>query len=347
MSTQQTGFLVASACESTRSRVAELLSTFPSPCGVTSITDFAALETVPATGIDVVVVGDIYATPEGIGLLRERCPAVPVIRLSACSSSGSPADSADKAEMSLPLEQLEEGPFFRVVGWALEHKSLLSGSDADTASTQVADDHDSLEDAVWRLSEPDRERIDLIVNTSHELRTPLTAMQYGLGNLLKGVAGPVAEKQRVYLEMLKAECGRMLTTVESILNVQEAGTGAVELNTVPLLFSRLVDRCVASLAGQITDHEVTVEVSAIPGFIACDPYMMQRAVSNVLRNAVQFSPFGGAVDVSLAEDSEGWFALDIVDAGRGIEPQYLDRVTEPYFQVDGQIEGTGLGLSIT
>ncbi len=347
MNSRPIGFLVASASQLTRLRIEELLNAFPSPCNITRITNLSELQTASPDGVDVAIASDLCVTPEKLGLLRQSCPGVPVIRISADDSPGTREDSTESAELCLPADQLEEGPFFRVVGWALEHKSLLSGSDAADAEPEpVAEERDSLEDAMWHLSGRDRERIDLIVNTSHELRTPLTAMLYGLGNLLKGVAGPVEEKPRVYLEMLKAECERMLTTVEDLLNVQQADAGAVLLHTVPLFFGRLVDRRVAALEDEVADRELSVDVSTVPGFIACDPHRMQRAVSNVLKNAVRFSPFGGTIRVSLTKEDDGWFALSIEDEGEGIEPQYLDKVMEPYFQVDGQIEGTGLGLSI-
>jgi signal transduction histidine kinase len=344
------GFLIVTASEELRSRIEQMLDAFPSPCRVAPVENFAQAEgAIASGGISIAVVDEGCTVAEQLAAFREQRPGVPVILISALpsSSAAAEAESPGDAQVRLFPDQLDEGQFFRAVGWVLEHRNLIAERVAEAEFAGAKGESSVLEEAVWQLDRHDRERVDFIVNTSHELRTPLTSMLYGLSNLLKGVAGPIGERPRAYLDMFKAECLRMMTTVETILDVQRAGAGTLEPSKVTLVVGRLLERCLAALRDEALEREVTFDVSVTPAFLACDPRMMQRAITNVLRNAVQFSPFGGAVRIEATELSNQQLQITIADEGDGIEPQYLGRVMEPYFQVDGQISGTGLGLSIT
>jgi CheY-like chemotaxis protein/anti-sigma regulatory factor (Ser/Thr protein kinase) len=91
-----------------------------------------------------------------------------------------------------------------------------------------------------------------------------------------------------------------------------------------------------------------ISVGSLRCFVNCDPRKMERVVSNVIQNAVNFTPEGGAVEVILRADEQepSWVALEVVDNGIGIGAEHLGRVTERYYRVGEHIAGTGLGLAL-
>ncbi|NQT93035.1 MAG: response regulator [Lentisphaerae bacterium] len=209
----------------------------------------------------------------------------------------------------------------------------------------------ALEDAVRRLEVHDKARSDFVSNVSHELRTPLTSMIYAVANLLRGVAGPLPEKVKHYIEMLEGDCNRLLGTVSDILDLRRIEGGTLELRKTKVPFGRLVSRVASSLRAQMENKAVDLGEQGVGGswFVDCDSQKMERVILNVVGNAVKFTPEGGTIDVLLEDDpARGEHVLLTVrDSGVGIPSDALERVMERYFTVGEQASGTGLGLAIS
>jgi PAS domain S-box-containing protein len=204
--------------------------------------------------------------------------------------------------------------------------------------------------AMARLEEQDRARADFVSNVSHELKTPLASMTFEIGNLLEGVAGPIPERAAEYLEMLNEDCRRMSKTVEDVLDLSRLETNTLKLNKKRIPFDRLVRRTAIALKTEAQAMNIEMRLSLEQGgvFAACDVFKMERAIINILGNAIKFTPEGGTVDITLRRESPspGYLLLEITDTGIGIAPEYVDRVTEKYFRVGEHVCGTGLGLPI-
>lgn len=209
---------------------------------------------------------------------------------------------------------------------------------------------EALEDAVARLEEHDRARMQFVSNVSHELRTPLTSMIYAVANMLRGVLGPISDPVRKYLTMLDGDSKRLLTTVNDILDLRNIENESLTLARATIPFGRLVSRSLESLA--VRTQQKGIAFSVNPGvsglFSDCDPQRMERVVLNIVGNAVKFTPEGGTITVTVTDESanEGYLRLEVRDSGIGIPPDALDRVTERYFTVGKQPSGSGLGLAI-
>ena len=209
---------------------------------------------------------------------------------------------------------------------------------------------EALEDAVRRLEEHDRSRMQFVSNVSHELRTPLTSMIYAVANMLRGVLGPISDPVRKYLTMLDGDSKRLLATVNDILDLRNIENESLSLVRATVPFGRLVSRSLESLAVRTQQKGVDLQVQ--PGekglFANCDPRRMERVILNIAGNAAKFTPEEGTISVSVTRDmaNDGFIRLDVRDTGIGIPPDALERVTERYFTVGNQPSGSGLGLAI-
>ncbi len=210
---------------------------------------------------------------------------------------------------------------------------------------------EALEDAVLKLEEHDKSKSEFVSNVSHELRTPLTSMTYAISNMLRGVVGQVPESMRRYLEMLDADCKRLLGTVNDILDLRKIENKTLTLTKSLVPFERLVSRIADALKVQAVQKSIIVDVRkpAKSWFVECDMHKMERVVLNVLGNAVKFTPDGGKITFEFFQDADHPenLVVSVTDTGIGIPPEALEKVTTRYFTVGEQACGTGLGLSIS
>lgn len=210
---------------------------------------------------------------------------------------------------------------------------------------------DALEDAVTRLEAHDRARSQFVSNVSHELRTPLTSMMYAVNNMLKGVVGDIPDGVKRYLEMMDADCRRLLGTVNDILDLRKIETNTLTLTRSRAPFVRLVNRSMETLALQAAQKNIVLEMQSDgrTWFADCDVNKMERVFLNVIGNAVKFTPEGGRIDVIVQGDPdiEGNILLGVVDNGMGIPSDVIEKVCERYFTVGEQAAGSGLGLAIS
>lgn len=174
----------------------------------------------------------------------------------------------------------------------------------------------------------------LLLDVSHELRSPLTRMSVA-AELARSSADPSPE-----LDRIQREVDRLNSLVSSLLQVSraEADPGRMKRESVDLtaLVHETAAACRIEAAGRAI--EVAGECAPVRG----DAELLRRAVENVLRNAIRYSPADGAVRVTLAGSR-----VTIRDRGPGVPEHALPHLFETFYRVDGQqAEGHGLGLSI-
>ena len=206
-----------------------------------------------------------------------------------------------------------------------------------------------LNDAIAKLQEHDKAKSEFVSNVSHEFRTPLASIGYMSGNILRGIFGPIPEGMVSYVEMIKGDAQRLAGTVEDILDISRIEAKALVLNKGIVQFPWLVHKCVDAIRVQAEAEQLTMTLSVnANGFISCDRRRMERAVVNILKNAIKFNRRGGNISVTVETDDEkpGFIILNVEDTGIGIESEYLSRVSERFFRVGEFVSGTGLGLAI-
>jgi signal transduction histidine kinase len=202
-----------------------------------------------------------------------------------------------------------------------------------------------------RLREVDQLKSDFLGSVSHELRTPLAAIKGYVDNLLDGVAGPVVDKPRHYLSRVRDNADRLGRMVSDLLDLTRIEAGKIELLPESLSLADVVGEAVEGLRHVASGRRLRVaDDLAISPRVWADPDKVHQVVTNLLANAMKFSPPGGEVVVTGGPDAAGMVRLAVEDDGPGIPPGERERVFDKFYQVgrlDGERPpGTGLGLTI-
>jgi len=191
-------------------------------------------------------------------------------------------------------------------------------------------------------------RRDFVANVSHELRTPLAALKASLETLRQGAeADPQARE--AFLEGALREAERLERLVNELLELSrlESGAGLSLREEVDIgqVVRAAVDRALPQAQQAGLHLEMALEVP-LP-LLRADPERLERALVNLLDNAIKFTPRGGKVAVS-ARPAEGGLLLTVQDTGPGIPPQELPRIFERFYRgaLGRRLPGAGLGLAI-
>jgi signal transduction histidine kinase/CheY-like chemotaxis protein len=171
-------------------------------------------------------------------------------------------------------------------------------------------------------------------NLSHELRTPLTLILGPLQDVLEGRYGDLPDSLRQRLRAMKEQAERLRTLVTQLLWLSELDEGKRDLEARPIQLDSFLDR-MASLFRSMADQEgVTVRVDADGSPSVCaDPEALRRIVSNLLSNALEHTPEGGAVRIrarARTEGSEKWTLVSVRDSGPGLPDEVQDTLFERY-----------------
>jgi|GEM_PF-392062 len=201
------------------------------------------------------------------------------------------------------------------------------------------------------LARAARLKDEFLANMSHELRTPLNAI-LGLSEaVLEGVYGPLTEKQRKSLQNIGEAGQHLLSLVNDILDVAKAEAGKLELQMGPVAVR---DLCQVSLGlvRQIANQkrlQVSLDIDEQVESFEGDQRRLKQVLVNLLSNAVKFTPEGGQIGLQVTGDpQEKRIAFTVWDTGIGIAQEDMNRLFQPFVQLDGslsrQYAGTGLGL---
>ncbi len=202
----------------------------------------------------------------------------------------------------------------------------------------------------------DAMRRDFVANVSHEIRTPLTVLA-GFVETLQSLPLDAAETAR-YLELMSVQASRMQTLVADLLTLSQLegspAPSAQELvELVPMLQQLESDAQSLSAVQAHKDvpvHRLVFEVPQVQ-HVQGSRHELFSAFSNLVSNAVRYTPEGGVIRVSVRLTPEGGMNFSVQDTGPGIAPEHLPRLSERFYRVDRsrsrETGGTGLGLAIT
>ncbi|MBI4087033.1 PAS domain S-box protein [Candidatus Kaiserbacteria bacterium] len=205
---------------------------------------------------------------------------------------------------------------------------------------------------ITKEREVDRAKSEFVSLASHQLRTPLTTVNWYSEMLLKDAVGNDSEKRKEYLEKIHAGSERMVTLVNTLLDVSriELGTLMVDWKHVSLV--ELLEDVVGEQRPQFEERKITVTTTFpkdIPA-IETDSNLLRTVFQNLLSNAIKYTAPGGHVDVSVSVDADDGTAVVFSDTGYGIPKKDHDKIFTKMFRADNiktkGAEGTGLGLYI-
>jgi signal transduction histidine kinase len=202
-----------------------------------------------------------------------------------------------------------------------------------------------------KLQELDRMKADFFASMSHELRTPLTSIKEGTGLLLDGVGGETSEKQRKLLGILAQESNRLISVVNSLLDLSKMEAGMMNYDFEPSNVDSLIKRAIAEITPLVEAKQIKLESAidtSLPS-VRIDSERILQVLRNLLGNAVKFTPKGGQISIT-ANPGNGKLAVSVKDSGPGIPMDSLAAIFEKFNQGSRQgahvRQGTGLGLAI-
>ena len=209
---------------------------------------------------------------------------------------------------------------------------------------------------ITALAQADAMRRDFVANVSHEIRTPLTVLA-GFVETLQSL--PLSEEERAkYLDMMATQSDRMQTLVNDLLTLSRLEGSPLPGAGEAIDLRALMTQCEAEARGlsnlmhPADERPQTLRFGAAPMFdLTGSANELRSAVSNLINNAVRYTPGGGLIEVQWQRLPDGGARLVVTDSGPGIAPQHLPRLGERFYRVDRsrsrESGGTGLGLAIT
>ncbi|RLD16385.1 MAG: hypothetical protein DRI22_01305 [Caldiserica bacterium] len=194
--------------------------------------------------------------------------------------------------------------------------------------------------------EIERMRDEFLHSITHDLRSPMTSIRGFLEVLKEEQAGPLNEQQKSFLDIMDKSSERLLNLINDLLDTAKMEQGKFVIKPVEFDLKEAVSSVVDSLKGQAMKEgiEIDYEYDGRDFKVYADKELIERVYSNLVGNALKFTPSGGKVTVRVFE-KDGYFLSEVEDTGEGIPPEYLDKIFDKFQQV-GKRKGTGLGLTI-
>jgi PAS domain S-box-containing protein len=204
-----------------------------------------------------------------------------------------------------------------------------------------------------RLKELDKMKSDFVSNVSHELRTPLTSIKGSVDNMLDGLTGSLNEKQVRYLARIKSNTDRLSRLINDLLDLSKIEAGRVEIRPAFLPVAALAEEVAEQLKPLAAEKLIQIEVAAPDPSMTvwADRDKVTQVMTNLLGNAVKFTPQDGKVTVEIEKNSNGYVQISVADTGPGIFPEEANKIFAKFYQIadiDKQRpKGSGLGLAIS
>jgi signal transduction histidine kinase/Na+/proline symporter len=208
-----------------------------------------------------------------------------------------------------------------------------------------------LEKANARLRELDRLKSDFLSTVSHELRTPLTSIR-SFSEILLRYDVDDAEKRKKFVGVIHNEAERLTRMINDLLDLSKIEAGRLELQLEALELAPVFSRALGTTHPLFTEKKIKAasEVAGDLPPVYADADWLQQVLTNLLANAVKFSPAGGTIRLS-GREKDGFALISVADEGPGIPPDRLEQIFERFQQArDPQKShplGTGLGLTIS
>jgi len=208
-----------------------------------------------------------------------------------------------------------------------------------------------LESANERLRELDLARKEFYRNISHELATPMTPIVGYVKLLADQELGPLVPAQEKALRAMGECVERLRGLIDNLLDVTALETGKLKLAVRPLDFGEVFRRALGRRHRAFEAASLALAAEIPDGLSGQgDPERLGQALDHLLDNALKFTPSGGSVGVRVRRLASGHVEVVVADTGPGVPPETVERLFEPFYQVDGSPTrahgGTGIGLAI-
>jgi signal transduction histidine kinase len=204
---------------------------------------------------------------------------------------------------------------------------------------------------ITSFKELDEMKNDFVRMVSHELRSPISAIRLQHSVILDGLAGELTDKQRELITRAQAKLEGLLELINDLLDVAKMEAGFRHFEQVPLNLAEVLNEIVTFLEAKAEAQRVKLHLQAAPDLpaVLADHRGMEEVFTNLISNAINYSPNGGDVTVKVGMNGE-FLEVKVSDQGVGIEPEEIPKIFDKFYRVKSpatrQIIGTGLGLPI-
>lgn len=230
-------------------------------------------------------------------------------------------------------------------------KAVASGDEIDAISAAFYRMAEQIQTQLSEIAQADSSRREFIANVSHDLRTPLASIQGYLDTLsLKNEFLTQQERQQ-YLQIALTQAKSLSHLVSTLVYLGKLDSGQIELQPEMFRIDEVVHDVVQKFAPRAQEKNIQFRVPVHEGlpFVCADLGLVERALSNLIDNALRHTPDGGLVQISLQNiDKKVW--VSVIDSGEGISPSDLPHIFKRFYQGNNSLAGTivnaGIGLSI-
>jgi PAS domain S-box-containing protein len=204
---------------------------------------------------------------------------------------------------------------------------------------------------ITRDVEVDRMKSEFVSSVSHELRTPMTSIKGYIDLLYSGMAGPVSDEQKRFLEVVRANADRLTLLLNDLLDISRIETGRLRLSIESVDVRDIVDLVINNHQPEADKRQQSL-INTVTGplpLVRADPDRTTQILTNLVSNAIYYTPVGGTITVG-AETVEDFVNIYVQDTGVGIREGDKARLFTRFFRADTPLvqarSGTGLGLAI-
>ena len=203
-----------------------------------------------------------------------------------------------------------------------------------------------------RAEEANQSKSEFLANMSHELRTPLNAINGFSDIMKKELFGPLGDPRYAeYVNDILFSGQHLLSLINDILDMSKIEAGKMYLNTEAMQMNDMISQVIRIVRGRAEENRLKLvyDEDMLPE-IEADPRAVKQILLNLTTNAIKFTPEGGVVTLVVEPKSAG-LIVHVSDTGIGISKEDIERLAQPFEQIDSQHsrqhEGTGLGLALS
>lgn len=262
------------------------------------------------------------------------------------------ADQPGRASLCAPLQTRG-----RVLGAIYLEKAAGNGAftagdlalvEALAGQTAVALDNFRLQEAIQVAN---KSKSDFVSVVTHELRLPLTAIKGYTDLIASGMTGELNEQQQQFVDVIKRNLGRMSALISDLSDINRIESGRMQFDVKLFDIRDVVEDVGDALAGRLAERGQTLVVEMGEGGTAvyADPRRTNQVLTNLLRNAHQYTPPGGHITIRV-HSGENLVEVAVQDDGLGISPENQARLFTPFFRAEDEAvreqPGWGLGLAL-
>ena len=207
-------------------------------------------------------------------------------------------------------------------------------------------------DDITREKEIDQMKSDFISLVSHELRTPLTSIIGFVSFILDGKAGAINDRQRNSLVRVQRQSKRLAALINDLLDISRIESGRIQMEQAPISILDIVTQRIEEIRPQADEKSIQLDLTtpeSVPQILG-DEARMGQVFTNLIGNAIKFTPNNGEVSVKVEADGN-LLHVEVIDTGPGIPPEERQKIFDKFYQLSDistrKQGGSGLGLSIS